>query len=173
MAFERRCLCIAAFFGSFMSTFILSGIPKEAADACIGEITTTPYSPLIDTDINKKFVAEYRQKFGSTPDDTASTAYDGGNILLNALKATGGDTTAAKLKDAILNVDFAGVQGRVRFDKTLKCRIRDIYVCKVDKVNGEYTWVPVFTYKDVPPAGFAPPPAPPPGAAPAGPPAGK
>ena len=106
----------SAFFGAFMAPFILNAMPKEAADACIGEIVTTSYSPLIDTDINKKFVAEYKQKFGVTPDDTGSTPYDAGNILLNALKATGGDTTPAKLREAILNVDFIGVQGHIRFD---------------------------------------------------------
>ncbi len=167
---RQRMPIYAIYFGNFMQSYLLSEMPKDAADACIGEITTTPYTPFIDTDVNRKFVAEYRQKFGVTPDDTGSTPYDGGNILLHALEANGSNTTPESLREAILNVDFLGVQGRVIFDKSLECRIRDVYVCKVDYVDGEYTWVPVFTYKDVPPAGFAPIPSPPPGAGPLPPP---
>ena len=123
----------------------------------------SPYSPLLDTDINKKFVTDYRQKFGVTPQEPIAHPYDACNIFLHALQATGGDTTPAVLRDAMVNVDFMGVEGRIRFDHATKCRINDIYMCKVDKVNGEYMWVPVYTYKDVPPVGFAPPPAPPSG----------
>lgn len=147
-----------AFFGGFESIYLLNAMPKDAADACIGDVMASPYSPLLDTDINKNFVAKFKQKFGETPQDEVTHPYDAGNILLHALQATGGDTTPDKLREAILNVNFQGVQSRVHFDHANKCRIRDIYICKTDKVNGEYAWVPFYTYKDVPPAGFAPPP---------------
>lgn len=96
----------AAFYGAFMAPFVLSAMPKEAADAVIGEINTVSYSPLLDTDANKKFLAEFRQKFAYTPDDEAAMPYDAGNMLVHALQATGGDTTPEKLREAILGVNF-------------------------------------------------------------------
>ncbi len=167
---RKRMPVTSIFFGSFYANFILHALPAAAADACLGEITVTPYSPLLDHAENKKFVDIFKKKYGYLPDDTDTTPYDGGTIVVNALKATGGDTTPAKLRDAILGLDFMGVQGRVVFDKGTRCRIRNVYVCKNDKVEGKFLWTPVYTFKDVPPAGFAPPPAPPPGA---GPPPGK
>jgi branched-chain amino acid transport system substrate-binding protein len=160
MNIRQKMPVYAAYFGAFMAPFLLSAMPPAAADACIGEITATPYAPSIDTDINKKFVAEYEAKFSQVPDDSAASPYDTALALLSALKATGGDTTPEKLKQAILGVDLQGVEGHIKFDAATKCSFKDIYVCKIGKVNGQYTWIPVYTYKDVPPAGFAPAPSP-------------
>ncbi len=163
---RKRMPVYTVFFGAFMANFILDALPPAAADACIGEITTTPYTPLIDTPENKKFVDLFKQKYGSLPDDTDTTPYDGGTIAVKALEATNGDTTPAAIRDAILKLDFMGTQGRVRFDPETRCRIRDIYVCEVAKIEGKFAWAPVHVYKDVGPYGFASPPAPPPGGGP-------
>lgn len=151
------------FHGSFMANFILHAIEPAAAEACLGEITVTPYSPFVDNPVNKEFVEFFQEKYGYLPDDTDTTPYDGGLIILKALEATGGDTTPEKLRDAILGLDFMATQGRVIFDKELQCRIRNVYVCEVAEVEGKYLWKDIYTYEDVPPAGFAPPPAPPEG----------
>lgn len=127
---RKRMPVYSIFYGSFTEGFVLNELRKGAADACIGEITSAIYSPFIDTDVNKKFVADFRQKRGKTPDASDVDSYDAANILLHALQATGGDTTPEKLRKAILQVDFMGVEGRVRFDQATRCRIRDIYVCK-------------------------------------------
>lgn len=159
------------FFGSFFANFILHALPPAAAKACVGEITVTPYSPFLDHAENKKFVDNFNKKFGYLPDDTDTTPYDGGLILIKALEKTGGDTTPAKLRDAILDLDFMATQGRVKFDKQTRCRIKNVYACEVVEQGGKYLWKNIYTFTDVPPWGFAPPPAPPPGAG--GPPAGK
>jgi len=152
------------FFGSFYANFILNALPPAAAKACIGEITCTPYSPLLDHPENKKFVDLFKSKYGYLPDDTDTTPYDGGTIVIKALEATNGDTTPEKLRDAILNLDFMATQGRVVFDKETRCRIRNVYACEVAEMDGKYLWKNIYTFKDVQPWGFAPPPAPPPGA---------
>ena len=75
-------------------------------------------------------------------------------IALRALEATGGDTTPEKLSQALIAADFEAPQDRVRFDPETNCAIRSVYIAKVDKVEGEFAWVPVYTYKDVPPRGY-------------------
>ena len=164
LGLRKRMPVYAAFFGSFFANFILNELKPAAAEATLGEITCTPYAPSIDNPVNKAFVTLFKQKNnGALPDDTDATPYDGGLIVLEALKKNNGDTNPAALKDAILKVEIMGTEGPIKFDTQTRCRIRDVYVCKVDKQDGKYLWTPIFTYKDVPPFGFAPPPGPPPG----------
>jgi len=84
-------------------------------------------------------------------------------VTLAALDATGGDTTPAKLREAILGLNLEGPQGPIRFDPATLCAIKTIYIAQVDKEDGIFIWMPVHAYDDVPPFGFAPPPGPPPG----------
>ena len=154
---------VGAFHGSFFAPFILHEMPPAAADAVIGEYCETPYTALLDTPINKKFVDAYQKEYGYIPDETCSGPYEAVQIALRALGVTGGDTSPEKLRDAMLAVDFETVGGPVRFDPETKCRIRNVYIFQVDKRDGEYVWVPVYTYENVPPFGFGPPPGPPPG----------
>ena len=150
------------FMGAFMVNYILDELPAAAADAVVGEITTTPYSPFLKHAENQKFVEITKSKYGRRPDDTGSTTYDTCLIAIKALEATGGDVTPELLRNAILDVNFMATQGPVFFDKSTRCRIRNIYACPVIKESGKYDWgEPVYTFKDVPPVGFAPPPPPP------------
>ena len=129
----------------------------------IGEYCPTPYTPLLKTRINKKFVKAWKEKIGETPEDTDSGPYQGVLTVLAALEATGGDTTPKKLRQALLEVKVKGPVGTTTFDPQTLCAIKDMYIVKVEKIEGEYIWVPVHHYKEVPPLGFAPTPGPPPG----------
>ncbi len=158
---RKRMPLIAAFHGSFFAPFIMQKLPPDVAKATIGGLTPTPYTPLLDTAVNKRFVRDFKKKYGYTPEDTESGPYLGALVALEALKATGGDTTPKKLRQALLNVKVEGPEGPLHFDQKTMCAFKDIYIVKIDKVGKEYTWVPVYTYKNVPPLGFAPPPGPP------------
>lgn len=160
---RKRMPLVAAFHGSFFAPFILHRLPPEAAEAVIGEYCPTPYTPLLKPRINKIFVKAWKEKFGETPEDTDSGPYQGVLAVLAALEATGGDTTPKKLRQALLEVKVKGPEGTTTFDPKTLCAIKDMYIVKVEKIEGEYIWVPVHHYKEVPPLGFAPPPGPPPG----------
>ena len=158
---RKRMPVVGAFHGSFYAPFILHRMPPEAADAVIGEYCSTPYTALLDTEINKKFVKTWTDKMGYMPDESIAGPYEGVLVALAALKATGGDTNPDKLRDAILNVKIDTPGGIVKFDTKTKCRVRDVYIFKNAKQGKEYVWDPVYTYKNVPPFGFGPPPGPP------------
>lgn len=145
---------IAAFFGSFFEPYILAALPPEAGGATIGEKCATDYYTDLDTAANKKFVADMKAKFGNLPEEADAGAYMGAQVALKALEATGGDTTPEKLRQAILALDFESPEGRIRFDSQSRFPIRDAYIVKIDKVGGQFTWVPVYTYKDIPPSGL-------------------
>lgn len=154
---------LACFHGSFFAPFILYKLPPEAAEAIVGEFCPAPYTPLLETDVNKRFVEAWKAKIGEVPEDTDTGPYEGVLVALAALEATGGDTTPEKLRDAILGLKLEGPQGPIYFDPGTKCALKTIYIGEVKKIGKEYVWAPAHTYPDVPPFGLGPPPGPPPG----------
>ncbi len=155
LGIDKKLPLVGAFHGSFLAPVTLNVLPPADADATIGDLVPTPYSPLLDTPFNKKFVADYQAKFnGTLPDDTETGPYQGAMIIIAALKATNGDITSEKLRQALLAVNFDGPEGPVKFDADTSASIKTIYICKVVKQGGIYTWQPVTSYKDVPPGGL-------------------
>ncbi|MCL6610076.1 MAG: ABC transporter substrate-binding protein [Peptococcaceae bacterium] len=65
----------------------------------------------------KKFVEDYKAKYGKTPDALAALAYDACSLLLNAIQ-TANSKDPVKIKDAMqATKDFQTVSGKVTFDK--------------------------------------------------------
>jgi branched-chain amino acid transport system substrate-binding protein len=65
-----------------------------------------------------KFVAEYNAEYGVQPDSFAINAYDGANIILNAMKnaAANGKVTRQAIRDGILATkNYDGVGGLINF----------------------------------------------------------
>ncbi|MGD1822217.1 MAG: ABC transporter substrate-binding protein [Pleomorphochaeta sp.] len=65
-----------------------------------------------------EFVADYKATYGVEPDSFATNAYDGANIILNAIKAAAADgkATRAEVRDNIAATkDYAGVAGVINF----------------------------------------------------------
>lgn len=65
---------------------------------------------------NEKFVAAYKAKYGSDPDQFAAQAYDTLFIVADAIKAAGAPDSE-KIKDALGNVKRTGVLGTFSFTK--------------------------------------------------------
>ncbi len=154
MGIDKRFPLVGAFHGSFLEPFILKALPPADAAATIGDLVPTPYSSLLDTPGNKQFVADMQALLGVLPDDTESGPYEGGKVIIKALQATNGDTTPDKLRAALLAVKFDGLAGPMALDPVSQVTPKYIYICKVVAQGNDFTYSPVFTYKDVPPLGF-------------------
>jgi branched-chain amino acid transport system substrate-binding protein len=154
MGIGKRLPLIAAFHGSFLAPFILKALTPAAGEAMVGRLTPTPYSPLLDTPFNKQWTADFKAKFGNLPEDTDSGPYQGAMVIMEALKATNGDTNPEKLRQALIAVNFQGPEGPVKFDQQTGASIKTIYIAKVVKQGNDFTWQPVFSYPDVSPMGF-------------------
>ena len=151
---DKRMPVIGATWGAFLAPYILAALPPAAADATIGYLVPTAYSPLLDNPVNKAFVADFKAKFHFTPEDTSAGVYQGAMCIIEALKATGGDTSPEKLRQALLSLDFVSPFGRVTFDQNTGVRHMDMHISKIVKQGKEFVWQPIFTYKDVPPLGY-------------------
>ncbi|GAX89272.1 ABC transporter substrate-binding protein [Effusibacillus lacus] len=84
----------------------------------------------------KEFVKLYKAAYNSTPDGFAGYAYDGLNILVEGLKAAGGDP--AKLAQSLENVKIVGVTGEFKFSSTDHNGLTEDSMIMVEVKNGKF-----------------------------------
>ena len=91
-------------------------IAKDAAD---NTLMGSPWSAENPAPANKKFMADFKAKFGSDPDQFAAQAFDAMHIVAEALKKvslTGSiDKDRMALKDALPAIKFEGATGKFAF----------------------------------------------------------
>jgi branched-chain amino acid transport system substrate-binding protein len=106
-------------------------LPAEG-DAALGTLTGLHYTSSLDTPANKKFVAEYKAKYGQYPSCYSEYGYVSARIIAEALKTTQGDAgDKKKLEQAIQAVSFDAPRGPFRFDPETQNVIQNIYIRKV------------------------------------------
>jgi branched-chain amino acid transport system substrate-binding protein len=76
---------------------------------------TNHYSQDDTRPVVQDFVKKYKAKFSSDPDALACLAYDGTNLMLDAVKRAG-KAEGPAIRDALKTADFAAVSGQVKFD---------------------------------------------------------
>jgi branched-chain amino acid transport system substrate-binding protein len=82
-----------------------------------GSYFTNHYSPYDEAPNVKKFVNDYKARFGSLPDALAATAYDAAKIMFDAIKRSS-SLEGPAIRDALAATkDFPGVTGTVTFNK--------------------------------------------------------
>lgn len=80
-----------------------------------GSFFSTHYAPDIATEKARKFIRDYQERYGKTPDDVAALTYDAGSLILAAL-AQAGTPDRQKLRDALASIrEFEGVTGKMSF----------------------------------------------------------
>ncbi len=132
-----------------LSTATIDGTTLPALkDTAIGAITASPYSPDLDSAQNRKFVADFRKKFGRVPSWFAAQSYDAAQLLDSALRKVKGNLSNKEaFRGALKAADFKSVTGPFRFN-TNQFPIRNYYrVDVVRDASGQAAFVnkgPVF-----------------------------
>lgn len=121
---------------------------NEIGDVALGMISTHQWSRLLDNPINKRFVDAYVKKYGGLPLYFAAASYIDVAVFLEAVKATGGDTTPEKINDAILKVKIDTPGGIISFNPE-GIGIRDQYVLEVIKTDEGLDWKPLHEFSQV------------------------
>jgi branched-chain amino acid transport system substrate-binding protein len=114
-----------------------------AGDQMIGLITAGPYSAAHDSELNKTYVADFQKVAGERPDFASLGAYDGLHAVYEALKKTGGDADGDKMVAAIRGMAWESPRGPISIDADTRDIVSNIYMRKVEKVNGEL-WAKEF-----------------------------
>jgi len=114
-----------------------------AGDQMIGLITAGPYSAAHDSALNKTYVADFQRIAGERPDFASLGAYDGLHAVYEALQKTGGDTDGDKLIAAIKGTAWESPRGPIAIDADTRDIVSNIYIRKVEKIDGEL-WAKEF-----------------------------
>jgi branched-chain amino acid transport system substrate-binding protein len=119
-------------------------------DAVIGTVTAHFYSADHNSAANKAFVAAFEKANGGMrPNFMAVSAYDGMNLIYEALKKTGGKTDGDSLIAAIKGIAFESPRGPISIDPRTRDIIQNIYIRRVEKKNGELYNVEFATFPAV------------------------
>lgn len=121
-------------------------------DAALGITNVGIYDPSLDNPTNKAFVKGMVAKYGDKmvtglPSFIHVEAYDGMHMIFHMLKATGGKRDAAKMMKAIEGYSWNSPRGPVKVDPKTRELIQNVYINRVEKVDGKLTDVVIKTYK--------------------------
>ena len=131
-----------------------SVLPGENPSAITGIIVGAQYCDGINTSINQTFANEYHAAYGSYPGYYADAAYTKARLAITALKKLNGvSTNHKKLIAALKSTSIVSSRGPVKLSPVTLSPIQNIYICKVESVNGALRNVPIKTYNDVQPWG--------------------
>ncbi|MDB5945380.1 MAG: extracellular ligand-binding receptor [Ramlibacter sp.] len=110
---------------------------NDMGDAALGTITSHHYSAAHPSAMNKKFVAAFsKANKGMRPNFMAVAGYDGMHVIMEGLKVTrgaGGDALVNAMKGQI----FESPRGQVVIDAQTRDIVQDVYVRKVERIDGK------------------------------------
>ena len=122
------------------TTFVVDSLslPRQK-DAAVGVIQALQWAADLPNDANKKFVTDFKAKFGGEPSFYAAQTYDAAMLIgsaVNAVKGNLGDKKAVQA--ALEKADFKSVRGDFKFDKN-HYPIQNFYMQEVVKNGDAYT----------------------------------
>jgi branched-chain amino acid transport system substrate-binding protein len=153
--------------GNFMKQFSERGLDKsgiriigpgdvmdddllnDMGDAALGTVTAHMYSASHPSQLNKQFVEAYKKNFNSRPGFVAVGGYDGIHLIYEALRKTGGKADGDTLVAAMKGMAWESPRGPISIDPETRDIVQNIYIRKVEKVNGELYNIEFETFRDV------------------------
>ena len=98
------------------------------------------WSPDLDTEANKRFVAGFKAMYNRYPSFYAAQSYDAIKLIASAVEALDGDVSDTdKLREALLAADFDSVRGDFKFGNN-HMPIQNFYARKVvEDADGNWT----------------------------------
>jgi branched-chain amino acid transport system substrate-binding protein len=122
----------------------------DEGDDALGYVTTLIYSAALQTPANKAFADAYRAKYHKDPSYYAECGYTSGLWINKALDALKGDVSdKEKVLAALKNVELKDApRGPIKLD-AYNSPIENVYVRKVEKVNGKLQNTVIQTFPNV------------------------
>ncbi|OXR47918.1 ABC transporter substrate-binding protein [Pusillimonas sp. T2] len=124
-------------------------IVNSMGDVALGVITSHHYSVAHDSPENRKFVEAFKKaNNGLRPNFMALQGYDGMRMIFEGAEVSKGQGGEALLK-AMKSLTFESPRGPFKIDTDTRELIQNIYIRKVEKVDGELYNIEFETIKDV------------------------
>ena len=115
-----------------------SELTKLCGADCNDYYFSTHYAADAATDATKKFIANYKAKYNTTPDDVAALTYDSFGLLWQAIK-TAGKKDRQAVRDALAKIpQYEGVTGNMQFKEGSGDPVKSAVILKIK--DGNFTW---------------------------------
>jgi branched-chain amino acid transport system substrate-binding protein len=99
-------------------------------DTALGNFETRYWSPDLNNEANKRYVTDFRKKFGYTPSFYGAQSYDGILLIDSALRAVKGDlTNKSGMIAAMRKADYKSTRGPYRYNVN-QFPIQNFYLLK-------------------------------------------
>src|SRR6516165_10736252 len=106
-------------------------------DALLGVVTAGMYSAAHPSQLNKDYVAAYKKASGHRANFISVGGYDGMHLIYSALEQTKGNTDAEAVVGAMKGMKWESPRGTISIDPRTRDIVQNIYIRKVQEVNGE------------------------------------
>lgn len=107
-------------------------------DSALGLITSFHYSEAHKSPENKAYTDAYYKAYpNDRPNFMSVGGYDGMRLIAEVMKKTNGDASADKFIEAAKGMKWISPRGPVSIDPATRDIVQNIYIRKVEKVNGK------------------------------------
>ena len=118
-------------------------------DQMLGMVTAGPYSASHNSALNKAYVSAFEKANNFRPNFVSLGGYDGMHLIYEALKKTGGNSDGDTLLAAMKGMAWESPRGPMSIDPQTRDVVNNIYIRRVEKINGQLYNTQFATYKAV------------------------
>lgn len=117
----------------------------------LGVISTQVYSYAHPSALNRKYLSEWKQRFGARPqpDFMSVAAYDGMHAIYDVVARLHGNIDGDKAMAAFKTLKFESPRGAIEVDPATREMIENVYIRRVSRVNGELVNKEIVTFPAV------------------------
>ena len=119
--------------GDVVDDDLLEGMGSVA----VGVVTSFHYSAAHDSPENKKYVDSFMKANHFRPNFMSVGGYDGMHLIYEALKKAGADADGDKLVEAMKGMKWTSPRGPMQIDPATRDPIQNVYIRKVEMVDGK------------------------------------
>jgi branched-chain amino acid transport system substrate-binding protein len=118
-------------------------------DTLIGVVTAGIYSAAHPSALNRQYVDAYQKMTGHRANFISVGGYDGMHLIYAGLQKTGGNTDADAVLAAMKGLSWESPRGPISIDPRTRDIVQNVYIRKVEKVNGAPWAVESETFPNV------------------------
>jgi branched-chain amino acid transport system substrate-binding protein len=120
-------------------------------DLALGLITAMHYTAAHKSAANEAFVKAWKAAYGQDkdPDFFAVGAWDGMALIYDIVQKLNGKIDGDKAMEIVKGWKFESPRGPISIDPETRDIVQNVYICKVEKVNGRLANIEIETYPAV------------------------
>ncbi|HEV3174544.1 MAG TPA: ABC transporter substrate-binding protein [Stellaceae bacterium] len=124
---------------------------QDLGDLAVGLVTAMHYTASHPSPTNKAFVEAWHAAYGKDkdPDFFAVSAWDGMALIYDIVKKLDGKIDGDKAMEIVKGWKRESPRGPISIDPETRDIVQNVYICRVEKVNGRLANVEFETYEAV------------------------